>query len=920
MLGNKKGIYYTLDAILAGFLLIGVVIILLNADFETSLNEQQLHLARDLMNGLDELKIYEMDNSFLEQEINNGNITDIEQSLIELIGYYWATNQSHKSEIVFNILAENVLKDNYGVRLTINEELIFLKDINDSNDIYVTSRLISGIDEGVPLLGASSSAYLKRIKNKKSSSYAYLGGFVGQGNISFLGEPLPTNTNSSNIEMIYLEGDFAEDFYFYINEQQCQREPGQNLFSVTKENLSIDSWVLDDCKEFVQSGKNLFTIEFQGDLVDSYVSGGLVRIDYRTNELQEVKDYGFLRYDFPSITGLANLFDSFYIPGALKNIEIQLVYETNDSAYLTIGERIIELNNPEGELEPGIIGNVTENDKKMYNITLTNDFLKNQVNLDFDLISNNTVPLRFASYDLIQKVIESGDADVVLISDYSGSMMRAIDNWGMGNRRSRCENALEDSETRRTDLATCLNKEFADNILNYTGNRLWPVYMHDDEIVYYDNSEDLEAIKGYMKSFQNGRGGSCISCAINQAYEILDYHSNESREKFVILMTDGVPTHCPEDGCEEGISVIYSSNEECHGICNSPGGCSSSQIDVMCNNCIDNPGGAESLYFSSQRLRDDLNTTIFSVGFGPFENVCSFAGDVLTEVSTIGNGTYQHSQNNEELQLIYENISMEILTRIDQQNQTVNVRGVEVNSNLLKNSYIDFEFEPLIMPPAPGKISVNIEEPLTECSNTVNIYEGLEIVDAKVTSYSGSRWSDLVVSNGVTVFNLSDYYVPYPRLGDPFQIQVPVNTLNEGQNSLVLGTGSSPENKSSCSAHNKFIYTVLIPSATMRTDVKTITEGCTWTVDFEDGDQQIINVPSDYEGEEECFYQPGNVQFNENDTYAVAMYDLLTQLDTNSNGRLIVNINELDLEVTTTILENVPFLWGPVLMRLEVWV
>ncbi len=915
MFGNKKGMYYTTDALLSSFLLIGVVILLINADFDTSISDQDVYTARDLATAMDQLKIYEIENDFLEQEINNGNISDLNQSLLELIGYYWSTNQTQKTEEVFNILAEDVLKDDYGVRLTIDDEVLVSKEDSENQNIYSVTRLLTGVDEEMPLDGASSSAYLKRIKNKKSYSYAYLGGFVGQGNISFLGEPLPQDINESRIEEIYLEGDFASNFHFYINGVQCPNEDG-NLFNVNAENLSIDSWSLPSCKELIEKDMNEFEIKFEGDLEDSYAAGGLVRISYRTDVLNEEEDYGVERYNLPQIRGLANLFDSFYIKGILENMEVNLAYETNDSAYISIGERIIDLNNDEGDLEQGIEGEVTGSNPRFYNITLTNDFLKNQANLDYDLISNNTVPLRFSSYDTVEKIIESGDADVILISDYSTSMMRAIDNWGMGNRRSACEDALDDSETRRTDLATCLNKEFADNVLNYSGNRLWPVYMYDNDIKYYNNPEDLEAIKGYMGSFSNGRGYSCISCAVNQAYEILDQYSNESRKKFVVVMTDGIPTHCPDGSCLSE-SVDYG-NLQCSGICNSPGNCPPNQRDSECQECIDNPEAANSLYFSSDRIVNDLDVTMFTIGFGPFENECDFAGTVLDQVAQIGNGTYQHSQDNEELQLIYENVSNEILTRIEQENQTVNVLEGEVESNLL-NSYIDFEFQPLIDEPSPGKISVVMEEPLNQCNNTVFIPDGLEITDAKVASYSGPHWSDLVISNGVTVFNLSNYYVPYHRLGDPFEIHVNPGTLQSGYNNIFLETGNSPTNRTGCFGNDRLIYDALIPSATARTDVYSLNEGCSWTVAFEDGDEQIINVPSDYQGNNECFYQPDNIVYNSEDTYDVAMHKLLTQLDTNSNGRVLININELDLEVTTTVLEEVPFLWGPVISKLEVW-
>ena len=917
MFGDKKGLYYTMDAVLAGFLLMSVVLIITSSSFQNPTGEQSETLSKDLMTGLDEVKLTNLNSDFIDEEANNGNISDLNQSIVDLIGYYWATNQSDKAEKAFTLLSEDVLGYRYGARVTVNEEEIFFKNGTGPGDnIYTATRMISGVDEEVPLEGASASAYLKRIRNKKSSAYAYLGGFVGQGNISFTGEKLPGDINESQVEELYLEGDFASDFKFYINEEQCVKD--ESVFSVTGENLTIDSWSLEECKDLLEPEINKFGIEFQGDIEDSYASGGLVRVDYRTDELQEETAFGEDTYDFPSIHGISNLFDSFYIPGTLEEMNIHLNYETNDSAYISVGERIIDINDEDGELEEGVEGEVYENDIREYNVTLSNEFLINEENLDYGRLSDNTVPLRFASYDTTEEVIESGDADVVIISDYSRSMMRAIDNWGMGNRRSECEDALDDSETRRTDLATCLNKEFADNILNFTGNRLWPVYMHDDEIEYYDNPEDLEAIKGYMDGFSNGQGRSCVACAVNQAYDLLDEYSNESREQFIVVMTDGVPTHCADGSCSSN-SAEYGT-QQCQGICNQAGNCPSNQREDQCQECIDNPGAADNLYHSSERVVEDLNADIFTIGFGPFENECSFAGEVLGEVADIGNGTYQHSQDNVELQEIYENVSQEILTRIEQENQTVSVQEGEVKSNLLEYSHIEFQYQPLSEEPSPGKISVTMEESLPLCNNTVEIPGGLDIIDAKVASYSGPHWSDLVVVNEETAFNMSDYLVPYYRLGDPFEIQVPVDMLEEGENQIFVETGDSPENRTGCSEDDRFIYTALIPSATTRTDVKEETKGCQWTVDFEDGDQQDINVPTDYDGSNTCTYQPDNINFNENDTYDVAMYDLLSQLDTNNNGNVLININELDLEVTTTVLEEIPYLWGPALLRLEVWV
>jgi hypothetical protein len=81
----------------------------------------------------------------------------------------------------------------------------------------------------------------------------------------------------------------------------------------------------------------------------------------------------------------------------------------------------------------------------------------------------------------------------------------------------------------------------------------------------------------------------------------------------------------------------------------------SSEIDDL--SCL---GAEENALFSAERLVNDLNVTIFTIGFGLIDD-CDRASNLLNEIAIIGNGTYQHSSNTSELILIYENISYEIL-------------------------------------------------------------------------------------------------------------------------------------------------------------------------------------------------------------------------------------------------------------------
>ena len=66
---GKKGMYYAMDAFLAGMLLLGVSVLLLQTPFYESDVEQKSFITQDMLSILSELKIVEVNSSFIDDEI-----------------------------------------------------------------------------------------------------------------------------------------------------------------------------------------------------------------------------------------------------------------------------------------------------------------------------------------------------------------------------------------------------------------------------------------------------------------------------------------------------------------------------------------------------------------------------------------------------------------------------------------------------------------------------------------------------------------------------------------------------------------------------------------------------------------------------------------------------------------------------------
>jgi hypothetical protein len=194
------------------------------------------------------------------------------------------------------------------------------------------------------------------------------------------------------------------------------------------------------------------------------------------------------------------------------------------------------------------------------------------------------------------------------------------------------------------------------------------------------------------------------------------------------------------------------------------------------------------------------------------------------------------SDDADELKKIYRKIAKEIV-EIGYAAQRVNITGgVPLENILYTDSYIEYNYTPLIIvdPDEHGRVSITREgkrlreftgeDFITDQATKTkegwyDIPEGVTLVDAKITSYSSEFWTDRLLINSsatgdwVTIYNLTNYRTDYRGLGDPYIIQIPVNYVTSGNNSLRIGAGYSVENEIrgvGGSPDDRLIYTMRI--------------------------------------------------------------------------------------------------------------
>ncbi|MBT4136197.1 VWA domain-containing protein [archaeon] len=834
----KKGVFFSTDALIA--LIIIFLSILVLVPFVKYAHRDSF-IQSDVKDVLTSLKIGEIDNVYVQELIAQGRISDLNKSVLEQIGEFYITDLDVAKNLGDEVL--DSLESNENIGIWYENTLIVAKNtspIEDAQNIEVDSQIISGIQEGESVTGFSGRAFLLNSVPKK---YFYFGGYVGDGNISI-------NINGSGeVEGLDLEVAINKDFDIYLND----------IFSGHYENASSNfvpaNYDLSAYVGNMNPGEN--TIEFRGD--NLHIAGGYVKVTYSNSSLTN----GNGKYHFPGIEGLINIYDGLYVPGNLTDMEIFLHFNNNLTTFLNIGNVTVFNGSTSGE----------------ESFTINNSYLSSR--LDYDSLSETTIPLRLGLEGANYTVSGEKDADVFSVTDISGSMGGACSGyspwyccwWGADcGTQSGCEDTCGGTyDGGPLEDAKEANKVFINAILNNSNNRVGLVAYQTDAYAddFHELSNDNESLIDEVEEWESG-GGTCICCGINEAVEDLVDNSDPSKFRSIVVMSDGEATReCNEQG-------------------NTP--------DLNGNGQADDAG--DDAIQAACDAYNDHDMRIYAVGFGGGADE-----DTLEGIANCGNGTY-HYGDVDSLIDIYKLIAEEIIDVAFSEQTTI------VSSNLFSklypDSYISFDYE------APdneyGLITINEEGFSDSYEGYFEVPDNSSVSEARVISYSGSRWTDNVDLNGNSIYDLSNYGSDYVQFGDPYAINLP-SGLVESNNTVRVTTGLSPDNSSEGSIHNKIIYN-LVRNFVAYSSISSFSEGCSWYLEFEDDSNLTVSIPLNYSGSNSCEYSESVRAYDVNDAIQSAVYNLLELLDFYNDGKLDVKFTEQDFAISSSQIIGIPYGWS----------
>ncbi|MBU4301054.1 MAG: hypothetical protein ABIF85_04035 [Nanoarchaeota archaeon] len=515
---HRKGVFFTFDALVAiSLLLIAfsyLAAIPTAKTFQKSEYQQMHYLADDAIQAFSNTKFSSINETIRDEIMALPRLSGediMNKSVIEAIGLIWSVYNETEYERNYSA---NITRDFFGPLLAGMNYSLKIGDYKSTTPVQIysstgtlpsqetrkqqtsTFRIISGYKEKSPHTGFVARAYVTGAA-KKTQSYIYFGGFEGNGNITKLLE-LPSIINT--IQGAYLEMDTESNFTIFVNGIYSGKYNVSSSVPLRAKNWTMPSIYLS---EFMP-GQNNITVAFD-DINKAYVGGGFIRVNYNTAQMDtaelKINPDGNVteKYIFPGINGLINVYSSFYVPGILKSLGIQLHYLSEYNVFLNIGN-------------VSVYSNGSNVSKYIY---LNNTYLNSLLNYS---LFNQTMPIRLGT-NAVSGMNDGSDA--ILITDVSGSMgwWMANDNTNGVNRN--CSDPLFSApDTSRISVAKCADEEFINNILGTPGQKIGLVNystMTRGVVNLTDNSTLLIAkINSYIDD-----SSTCMSCGIINATNIL---------------------------------------------------------------------------------------------------------------------------------------------------------------------------------------------------------------------------------------------------------------------------------------------------------------------------------------------------------------------------------------------------------------
>ena len=161
---GKEGLFFTIDALIAALIMIGGLLLITKSYISEQPRTTINHLSQDMITILGELKVYEMNNTYIQQLVANGSITDVNISLLQQIGDFWSRGDYALAEEFTRNMTEGILDDVNGYSVIMSNDTIYSRTKPVRNSLVTSKKIITGIEKSKPIKGYVAKARATTVK------------------------------------------------------------------------------------------------------------------------------------------------------------------------------------------------------------------------------------------------------------------------------------------------------------------------------------------------------------------------------------------------------------------------------------------------------------------------------------------------------------------------------------------------------------------------------------------------------------------------------------------------------------------------------------------------------------------------------------------------------------------------------------
>ena len=148
ILEMKNGIFFTIDSIIAAGIILAVIILSSSIYLEEQPSFHVSYLSQDILRILSTVTVKGADNAYLNQLIGDGTIKELNNTVLEQIGEFWADNENTLAGDIVRNVTRPWVSNSTGIGLWINNESIYESDVSIKKSLAASNMPFSGKKKG----------------------------------------------------------------------------------------------------------------------------------------------------------------------------------------------------------------------------------------------------------------------------------------------------------------------------------------------------------------------------------------------------------------------------------------------------------------------------------------------------------------------------------------------------------------------------------------------------------------------------------------------------------------------------------------------------------------------------------------------------------------------------------------------------